>query len=87
MIVKLMRRSINEYYHYDECDSLVEKFTEQTEWYHYNDEKEKLEHSRSMQELGYRDSGQRKENIGTIMSPTMVWFGSYYKYEIAEQNE
>ena len=30
MIVKLMRRSINEYYHYDECDSLVEKFTEQT---------------------------------------------------------
>lgn len=84
--MKLVHKRIDESYYYEE-DSLKEVCTEEIKQYHYKDEKEKLEHSRSMQELGYRDSGQRKENIGTIMSPTMVWFGSYYKYEIAEQNE
>lgn len=84
--MKLVRTRVDEQYHY-EGDSLIEIVVEEIKQYHYKDEKEKLEHSRSMQELGYRDSGQRKENIGTIMSPTMVWFGSYYKYEIEEQNE
>lgn len=84
--MKLVKKRTDESYYY-EGDSLKEVFIEEIKQYHYKDEKEKLEHSRSMQELGYRDSGQRKENIGTIMSPTMVWFGSYYKYEIAEQNE
>lgn len=47
--------------------------------YHYDTEKEKLEHSKKMQEDGFSDSGQVKENVGTIMSPDFVWFGSYFK--------
>lgn len=38
-----------------------------------------------MQKLGYEDSGQQKENLGTLMQPKMVWFGSYYKYERSER--
>lgn len=87
MIVKLMRRSINEYYHYDECDSLVEKFTEQTEWYHYNDEREKLEHSKMMQGFGYEDTGIKKENIGLITNPKIAWCGIYCKHNTLNHNE
>lgn len=34
-----------------------------------------------MEDNGYEDSGQVKENIGTIMQPNHVWFGSYFRYE------
>lgn len=47
--------------------------------YHYGTEKEKYTHSREMQLKGYDDSGQIKENIGTITEPNFVWFGSYFK--------
>ena len=49
--------------------------------FHYDTEEEKLEHKKMMEENGYKDSGQVKENIGTIMQPNYVWFGSYFKYE------
>lgn len=42
------------------------------------------EYTKLMEENGYKDSGQVKENIGTIMQPEHVWFGSYFKYEIEE---
>lgn len=83
--MKLVKNRTDKSYYY-EGDSLKEIFTEEIKQYHYKDEKEKLEHSRIMQELGYEDSVQQKENIGTIMQPKMIWFGSYYKYERAEQN-
>ena len=83
--MKLVKNRTDKSYYY-EGDSLKEIFTEEIKQYHYKDEKEKLEHSRIMQELGYEDSVQQKENIGTIMQPKMIWFGSYYKYESAEQN-
>ena len=83
--MKLVKNRTDKSYYY-EGDSLKEIFTEEIKQYHYKDEKEKLEHSRIMQELGYEDSLQQKENIGTIMQPKMIWFGSYYKYERAEQN-
>ena len=50
--------------------------------FHYSTEEEKIKHKALMETDGYEDSGQVKENIGTIMQPEYVWFGSYYKYEI-----
>ena len=50
--------------------------------FHYSTEEEKMEHKKLMEADGYKDSGQTKENIGTIIQPEYVWFGSYYKYEI-----
>lgn len=52
--------------------------------FHYSTEEEKMKHKVLMEENGYKDSGQVKENIGTIMQPEHVWFGSYFKYEIEE---
>lgn len=49
--------------------------------FHYDTEKEKLTHSREMQLKGFEDSGQVRENIGDILNPKFVWFGSYYKHE------
>lgn len=84
--MKLVKKRTDESYYY-EGDSLKEVFTEEIKQYHYKDEKEKLEHSRIMQKLGYEDSGQQKANLGTLMQLKMVWFGSYYKYERKETNE
>lgn len=50
--------------------------------FHYSTEEEKMKHKKLMEADGYKDSGQTKENIGTIIQPEYVWFGSYYKYEI-----
>ena len=51
------------------------------EQYHYDSKEERDEHAKQMTEKGFEDSGQVKENVGTIMNPELVWFGSYYKYE------
>lgn len=56
-------------------------YTEVIEQYHYNSEEERNEHAKQMIENGFKDGGQVKENVGTIMNPEFVWFGSYYKYE------
>lgn len=61
-------------------DILIENIKQ----FHYSTEEEKMEHKASMEADGYKDSGQVKENIGTIMQPEHVWFGSYFKYEIEE---
>ena len=50
--------------------------------FHYSTEEEKMTHCKFMEADGFTDSGQVKENIGTIMQPKHVWFGSYYKYEV-----
>lgn len=61
-----------------EKDILIETIKQ----FHYSSEEEKLEHKKLMETDGFTDSGQIKENIGTIMQPNYVWFGSYYKYEV-----
>lgn len=39
-----------------------------------------------MEDDGFIDSGPIKENIGTVMKPEYVWFGSYYKYDVVNRN-
>lgn len=56
-------------------------YTEKIEQCHYDSREERSEHAKQMTEKGFKDSGQVKENVGTIMNPELVWFGSYYKYE------
>lgn len=56
-------------------------YIEIMEQYHYDSEEERNEHAEQMIKNGFKDSGQVKENIGTVMNPKLVWFGSYYKYE------
>lgn len=62
---------------------LVEKI----EQYHYASEEEKKEHSKEMQAKGFEDNGQVRTNIGSIMQPEYVWFGSYTKYEAKNSEE
>lgn len=50
--------------------------------FHYNTKEEKSEHKKIMESNGFEDSGQIKENIGTLIKPNHVWFGSYCKTEI-----
>lgn len=59
---------------------LVEKI----EQYHYASEEEKKEHSKEMQAKGFEDIGQVRTNIGSIMQPEYVWFGSYTFYSESE---
>lgn len=63
---------------YRENDILIETIKQ----FYYDTEEEKAEHCKEIYRDGYKDSGQVKENVGTVMKPEYVWFGSYYKYEI-----
>lgn len=60
---------------------------EKIEQYHYASEEEKKEHSKEMQAKGFEDNGQVRTNIGSIMQPEYVWFGSYTKYETKNSEE
>lgn len=65
-------------------DILIETINETIKQFHYSTEEEKMKHKVMMEADGYQDSGQVKDNIGTIMQLEHVWFGSYFKYEIEE---
>ena len=54
--------------------------------FHYDTETEKLNHSREIQKSGFEDSGQVRENVGDMLHPDYVWFGSYYKHIKVEDN-
>lgn len=54
--------------------------------FHYDTETDKLKHSREMQKNGFKDSGQVIENVGDMLHPDYVWFGSYYKHIKVEDN-
>ena len=49
--------------------------------YHYDTAEARAKHSKEMIAKGYNDSCQVQENIGSIMNPKYVFFGSYYKIE------
>lgn len=49
--------------------------------YHYDTPEARAAHAKEMLRNGYIDSGQVQENIGSIMNPKYVFFGSYYKIE------
>lgn len=51
------------------------------EEYYYDSEEEKTVHSNDMSNLGYEDSMQVNENIGTIYKPEYRLYGRYYKCE------
>ena len=75
----LVKEIITKSYQYEENGSCT-TFVEEIEQYHYRNEEEKNGHSQRMKKRGFEDSGQVKENIGTILKPNHVWFGSYYRY-------
>lgn len=54
--------------------------------FHYDTETEKLNHSKEIQKSGFEDSGQVRENVGDMLHPDYVWFGSYYKHIKVEDN-
>lgn len=72
-------------------ESIVKKHLYENGWhstyievikqYYYDSEEERNKHAEQMIKNGFKDSGQVKENIDTVMHPELVWFGSYYKYE------
>lgn len=77
--MKIIKESIIKKHSYENgehtsCTAIIKQ-------YHYDSREERDEHAKQMTEKGFEDSGQVKENVGTIMNPELVWFGSYYKYE------
>lgn len=56
-------------------------FKETVVQYHYDTPEARAKHANEMLNKGYTDSGQVNENIGSIMNPQYVVFGSYYKVE------
>jgi hypothetical protein len=79
MVMKLIKESTTNKYEYQD-EKVVSILVEEIEQYYYNDETEKEKHAKRMIDRGFSDSGQVKENIGTITHPNLVWFGSYYRY-------
>nr|DAO32066.1 MAG TPA: hypothetical protein [Caudoviricetes sp.] len=75
--MKIIKESIIKNHSYD--NGIHSCYTEEIEQYHYDSEEERSEHTKQMTEKGFKDSGQVKENVGTIMNPEFVWFGSYYR--------
>lgn len=55
---------------------------ERVEQWHYDTEEERNKHSKIMDNVGYSDSGQVRQNVGTLTDPKYVWFGSYFKLEL-----
>lgn len=73
-------------YRYDEQGN-VSVLQEDIKQYYYKDEEERNKHANLMQSKGYKDSGQVRENTGTVMKPSYVWFASYYKTKVTEQQK
>lgn len=55
---------------YREKDILIETIKQ----FHYSTEEEKMAHCKLMEDEGFIDSGQVKQNIGTVMKPEYVYF-------------
>lgn len=73
--MKLVREIVDKIYKKEEC------LIEEKMFYQYDSEEEKLSHKKEMENEGWIDSGQIKENIGTVWNPEHVWIGKYYKYK------
>ena len=56
-------------------------FKETIVHYHYDTLEARTKHASEMLSNGYTDSGQVRENLGSVMKPQYVYFGSYYKLE------
>lgn len=77
--MRIIKESVIKKHSYENGDHI--SYIELIEQYHYDSEEERNKHAEQMIKNGFKDSGQVKENVGTIMNPEFVWFGSYYKYE------
>ena len=77
--MRIIKESVIKKHSYENGDH--SSYIERIEQYHYDSEEERNKHAEQMIKNGFKDSGQVKENVGTIMNPEFVCFGSYYKYE------
>lgn len=77
--MRIIKESVIKKHSYENGDH--SSYIELIEQYHYDSEEERNKHAEQMIKNGFKDSGQVKENVGTIMNPEFVWFGSYYKCE------
>ena len=59
----------------------TDNFKETVVHYHYDTLEARTKHANEMLNNGYGDFGQVMENLGNVMKPQYVYFGSYYKVE------
>lgn len=71
--MKLVKESVTKTY--SDTDIVVETVKQ----FYYHSLLERNNHSKEMQNDGYKDSGQERKNIGSVQNPEYVWFGNYYK--------
>lgn len=84
--MQLVKEITTKTYRYDK-QGVSSALVEEEEQYYYRNEEEKLGHAVQMKNEGFKDSGQVKENIGTVMNPELIWFGSYYRFKVIDEKE
>lgn len=83
--MRIVKENIIKTHRYDNDNSCSDILIETIEQYHYDSKEEKEKHKIEMKLKGFEDTGQVRENIGSIMNPIYVWFGDYYKYVVEEK--
>ena len=78
--MRLIEETVTKTYKYNK-NMLDGCLVEEVVKYHYDSEEEKNSHKIKMESDGWTDSEKVLDNIGTVMNPTYVWYGGYYKYK------
>lgn len=78
--MRLIRENITKEHKYENGIDTI--YVKETKEYLYESEAEKREHAAKMLENGYIDSEREKINLGSVMEPRPVWFGSYSTYGV-----
>ena len=83
--MKIIKESIVKRHSYD--NGVHTSYTEKIEQYHYDSEEERNKHAEQMIKNGFKDSGQVKENIGTVMNPKLGLEATINMKEIRQVNK
>ena len=72
--MQIVKESIIKKHSYE--NEVHTSYTEVIEQFYYDSEEERNKHAEQMTEKGFEDSGQVKENIGTVMKPKLFLYGA-----------
>ncbi len=75
---KLLKRTTSENFKYED-NKVIRVSYSCSESYTYDSEQERTIHVREMEHCQWVDSGQVKENFGTIHEPEYKWFALFTK--------
>lgn len=74
-MIKLVKEIVTTEYNYEQDKKAISTVKQ----YIYSSMDERYRHVISMEKLQYSESGQVKENIGSLDNPNLVPFASFYR--------